>query len=139
MTKARNTGKHWTEIAGRDRGLASSLLVALPLLLLLSLMGARLGTPPAEGPGGAIGSQAADVLGAESKAQLANRGWLLGADHVRPKPKLSGDGPGASLLAGAAVLRRTVSAGSTSPVSLGMANAAVRMHAARPRAPPATV
>ncbi len=136
MTNARHTGKHWTEIAGRDRGLAKTLLVALPLLLLLSLMGARLGTPPAEGPGGAIGSQASDVFGTESKAQLVSRGWLLGADQLRSKPKLSGDSPGASMLAGSAVLFRAASGCPASPASVSLANPAARTHAARPRAPP---
>ena len=137
MTKARRTGSIWTGFAGRHRGRAKAVLVALPLLMLSVLVDHGLGGAVAPPPGNRLDSHASDIAGTEGKAQLPGRGSLATIDPLRVKPKLSGDGT-----TGPHGLAPPAGAHLPSPVSraeprLAQYAAPARWRAAaRPRAPP---
>ncbi len=92
MTKARRTGSIWTGFAGRHRGRATAVLVALPLLMLSVLVDHGLGGASAPLAGNRVDSHASDIAGTEGKAQLPGRGSLATVDPLRVKPTLPGDG-----------------------------------------------
>jgi len=91
VNQARPAGSIWTGFAGRHRGRAKALLVALPLLILSVLVDHGLLGTSVPHSGSGADRHASDMSGAEDKAQLPGRGAVATVDPLRLKSKFSGD------------------------------------------------